>query len=42
MLGVKSIRIRRGSQVFHVHGQNAGAEGVWLAHGQVEGIYDAR
>lgn len=41
MLGVKSIRIRRGSQVFHVHGQNAGAEGVWLAHGQVEGIYDA-
>jgi hypothetical protein len=39
--GVVSIRIRRGDKVFHVHGENAGAEGVWLAEGQVQGIYDS-
>ncbi len=36
-----AIRIRRGDIVFHVHGQDAGKEGVWLAKGQVRGIYDA-
>lgn len=39
--GVTSIRIRKGSTVFHVHGDKAGQEGVWLAQGQVAGIYDA-
>ena len=39
--GIVAIRIRRGNTVFHVHGQQAGAEGVWLAQGQVDGIYDA-
>lgn len=35
----KSIR---GDTTFHVHGgSQQGAEGVWLAKGQVEGIYDA-
>ena len=38
---IVAIRIRRGSKVFHVHGESAGLEGVWLAQGQVEGIYDA-
>ena len=38
---IVAIRIRRGNKVFHVHGDNAGLEGVWLAQGQVEGIYDA-
>ena len=36
-----AIRIRRGNTVFHVHGQDAGVEGVWLAAGQVQGIYDS-
>jgi hypothetical protein len=35
------VRIVKGDTVFHVHGDQAGAEGVWLAKGQVEGIYDA-
>lgn len=39
--GIVSIRIRRGDKVFHVHGDNAGLEGVWLAQGQVQGLYDA-
>jgi hypothetical protein len=39
--GIVAIRVRRGNTVFHVHGQNAGNEGVWLARGQVDGIYDA-
>lgn len=39
--GIEAIRIRRGDAVFHIHGQQAGQEGVWLAQGQVEGIYDA-
>ena len=39
--GVRAIRIRKGSTVFHVHGDKAGAEGVWLARGQVNGLYDA-
>lgn len=39
--GVVSVRIRRGDKVFHVHGDQAGAEGVWLAEGQVQGIYDS-
>jgi len=36
-----AIRIRRGNTVFHVHGQDAGKEGVWMAAGQVQGIYEA-
>lgn len=39
--GGLNIRIRRGTKVFHVYGQSAGLEGVWLAQGSVEGIYDA-
>lgn len=39
--GVVAVRIRRGDMVFHVHGERAGAEGVWLAEGQVQGLYDA-
>jgi hypothetical protein len=38
---IVAIRIRRGNAVFHVHGQDAGKEGVWLAAGQVQGIYDS-
>ena len=38
---IVAIRVRRGNTVFHVHGQDAGSEGVWLAAGQVQGIYDA-
>lgn len=34
------IRIVKGDTVFHVHGDQAGSEGVWLAKGQVDGIYD--
>lgn len=41
MTGVKAVRFRKGSTVFHVYGERAGEEGVWLAHGQVDGIYDA-
>lgn len=36
-----NVRIRKGSTVFNVHGDNAGKQGVWLAHGQVQGLYDA-
>jgi hypothetical protein len=39
--GIVAIRIVRGGTVFHVHGDQAGAEGVSLAAGQVEGLYDA-
>lgn len=39
--GVTAIRIRRGDMVFHVHGEKAGQEGVYLAEGQVDGIHDA-
>lgn len=39
--GITAIRIVKGGTVFHVHGEDAGAEGVWLAKGQVEGLYDA-
>jgi hypothetical protein len=38
---IVAIRIRRGNAVFHVHGQDAGLEGVWLAAGQVAGIYES-
>ncbi len=41
MTGVTAIRIVKGTTVFHVHGDQAGAEGVWLAKGQVQGLYDA-
>ena len=41
MTAITAIRIVKGSTVFHVHGDQAGAEGVWLARGQVQGIYDA-
>lgn len=40
MTAIKSIRVEKGTTTFHVHGENAGQEGVWLAHGQVSGIYD--
>lgn len=39
--GITSIIIRRGEHVFHVHGYKAGVEGVKLAQGQVNGLYDA-
>lgn len=39
--GIRAIRVRRGNTVFHVHGDSAGLEGVWLAQGQVQGLYDA-
>lgn len=39
--GITAIRIRRGEHVFHVHGDKAGQEGIWLAKGQVSGIYEA-
>lgn len=39
--GVTAIRVVKGDTVFHVHGDQAGSEGVWLAKGQVQGIYDA-
>jgi hypothetical protein len=39
--GIIAIRIRRGDAVFNVHGIDAGAQGVYLAMGQVQGIYDA-
>ena len=39
--GILAVRIVKGDTVFHVHGDKAGQEGVWLAHGQVDGIYDA-
>ena len=39
--GITAIRIRRGEHVFHVHGDKAGQEGVWLAKGQVTGLYES-
>lgn len=39
--GPTSIRIVKGNTVFHVHGDQVGEEGVWLARGQVQGLYDA-
>lgn len=39
--GILAVRIVKGDTVFHVHGDKAGKEGVWLAHRQVQGIYDA-
>lgn len=36
-----NVRIVKGSTVFHVHGDQAGAEGVFLAQGQVQGLYDS-
>ena len=39
--GITAIRITRGEHTFHVHGTDAGKEGVWLAKGQVNGIYEA-
>lgn len=41
MTAITSIRVEKGATVFHVYGEKAGQEGVWLAHGQVNGIYDA-
>lgn len=38
---ITAIRIVKGDQVFHVHGEDEGAEGVFLAEGQVQGIYDS-
>jgi hypothetical protein len=40
-VGIVGVRVRRGAHVFHVHGEHAGREGVWLAKDQVDGIYDA-
>ena len=37
---VVAVRIRKGEKVFNVHGDKAGAEGVWLAEGQVQGLYE--
>lgn len=39
--GIRAVRIRKGDTVFHVHGEHAGQEGVWLAAGQVKGLYEA-
>jgi hypothetical protein len=39
--GIVGIRIVHGNTTFHVHGDRAGAEGVWLAAGQVDGLYEA-
>lgn len=36
-----SVRVVKGLNTFHVHGVMQGTEAVWLAKGQVEGIYDA-
>lgn len=38
---ITAIRIRHGDTVFDVHGDGDGTQGVWLAKGQVEGIYEA-
>jgi hypothetical protein len=38
---IRSIRIVKDDTILHVHGENAGAEGVWLGKGQVDGLYDA-
>ena len=39
--GIREVRIVKGSTVFHVHGPLAGAEGVYLAAGQVQNLYEA-
>jgi hypothetical protein len=39
--GIVAIRIVKGDTIFHVHGENEGKEGVWLAKGQVHNLYDA-
>lgn len=39
--GIIAVRIVKGDRVFHVHGDRAGEEGVWLAAGQVHGLYEA-
>jgi hypothetical protein len=39
--GIRAIRIVKGDKIFHVHGDQAGAEGVYLAANQVENLYDA-
>lgn len=39
--GIKSIRVRRGGTVFHVHGDSVGLEGVTLGKDQVDGLWDA-
>ena len=41
MTSITSVRVEKGTTTFHVYGDNAGQEGVWLAHGQVNGLYDA-
>ena len=38
--GITAIRIVKGSAVFHVHGDQEGAEGVFLAAGQVHQLYE--
>lgn len=38
---ITAIRIVKGTTTFHVHGQNAGDEGIYLAQGQVQGVYEA-
>ena len=38
---IKSIRVVKGDKTYHVHGENAGDEGVYLAKGQVHGLYEA-
>jgi hypothetical protein len=39
--GIKAVRIVKGDRVLHVHGALGGSEGVWMAMGQVHGLYDA-
>ncbi|WP_094359901.1 glycine-rich domain-containing protein [Mycobacterium marinum] len=39
--GIRAIRIVKGDTTLHVHGQQEGLEGVWLAAGMVDNIYDA-
>jgi hypothetical protein len=39
--GIRAVRIVKGDRVLHVHGALEGAEGAWLAMGQVHGLYDA-
>jgi len=38
---IKSIRIVKGTKTFHVHGDQQGAEGVYLAADQVHGLYES-
>lgn len=39
--GIRAVRIVKGDKILHVHGIKKGAEGCWLAAGQVDRIYDA-